>query len=170
MRTFPPIRPRHPSQSIVGSRRSVFGFRAAHARRARAQPALRAGQRDRARRHGRRLSGERSAPQAHGRHQGPAARARVPQRDQDALPARGGDRGAAEPSEHRRHLRRRRGRRHRLLRDGVHHGRQPRQARCTTTARCRSTRRAARCATWPTRSPTPTSAASSTATSSPTTS
>src|SRR6266702_1031632 len=76
--------------------------------------------RDRSRRHGRGLQRPGRALEAPRRDQGAAARAGLPRRDPAALPAGGGDRGAAVPSAHRPDpFRGRRAGRPRLFRDGV---------------------------------------------------
>ena len=131
---------------------------------------LRTGRRDRPRGHGHRLPRARPPPQADGRRSRCSRRNSPSAARSDALPARGRDGGAAQPPQHRPHLHGGRSAGAGVLRDGVHQRRQPRQAAARPRGAAGRRRCAASSAKWPTRWPTPTSAASCTATSSPTTS
>ncbi|CAA9478442.1 MAG: Serine/threonine protein kinase, partial [uncultured Solirubrobacterales bacterium] len=116
------------------ARRYHIRDRVAHRRRACAHIGLRARSRDRPGWDGHRLSRQGSPPEADGRDQAAPPGARLPLRDPHALPARGRDGGAAVAPAHRPDLRGRRGGRPRLLRDGLHRRRQPRQAAARSRA------------------------------------
>ena len=133
-----PATPEDPSADERTSRHAPC-----HATRSSAGRRVHDRRRDRARGHGGRLPGARRAAAAARRDQGPPSGAGLPGRDPAALHARGADRRAALPPEHRPDPRRRRGRRAGLLRHGPGGRRIARRRASSAGASCRPRRSAA---------------------------